>query len=807
MATPTTVASVVTNPGGTGSNIVPTLPSHQAGDVIEIFVGKTGNVSWTAPSGWTIKHQSIIGTSSNGTVGTLLHRRVLSTDTLPLPSPTCNLGATVTRAAIALTKRGADIESVYNSPSWAATSTTTGTANPVRPLSVTTPAPEMLAHHYYCQRAATNAPEPTGYTEDQQVIISGTLVLNVSEKNVADQQTVLSNQDASPTSGARWVGMISCTPSADYPYYRSGSQATVANGTSVDPVLPTGTSSSNSYGTKDLVIATIEAAGNNINIQPNTPADWTEITGFATNTSGNGTTVRKYWALYDGSLDDVFTRPTNGELSVCLTTYYNVHQTTPIGAVNIRQNASSTTSTWDALTRTTVRCAMQATCVADGTPTFTVAAGWTERMDGLGISCADQTFNATGSTASASFTLNSASPTAVGLVEIINASASVPTTVIPASLSFTITGFAPILNLVIVPGALNLTTSTFAPVIIKATTVIPSAVSLTLSVFAPLLVEKVTPSTQTLVLNTFVASLSTEIIPATQSFSLTSFIPTLSLTTLIEPATVALSLSLFVPSLRTELIPSAASVLFVGFVPSLVMEVTPDPASLMVTAFAPSLTEQIIPAPESLTLSLLAPVLDTPVTPATSSLVLTSFNLSLRELVAPDIFTLALAAFSPSIQVVVTPSSHALIITTFTPSVNITGQSTVIPATALLTTVTFAPALTSNVIVTVQSAALTVNLLAPHLNFYVTALMASLTVSGSGPLLLLNVIPATADLALTPFMPAVTGAGQDVTVVPDTDILLLTANVVNLRQFTLRGSIDIGLEGHGVDISFESHAV
>lgn len=135
MATPTVVDSVVTNPGGTGSTIVPTLPSHQAEDVIEIFVGKTGNVTISPPANWTIKHQSTVGTSSNGLVGILLYRRVLSTDTLPLPSPTINLGATVTRGAIALAKRGADIENVYNSASWGATNTTTGTANPIRPPS------------------------------------------------------------------------------------------------------------------------------------------------------------------------------------------------------------------------------------------------------------------------------------------------------------------------------------------------------------------------------------------------------------------------------------------------------------------------------------------------------------------------------------------------------------------------------------------------------------------------------------------------------------------------------------------------
>lgn len=431
MAFPTSANSVVTDPGGTGSTIVPTLPSgHAVGDVIEIFVGKTGNVAWAAPAGWTIVQQLTIGTSTNGLVATLLQHTVVSGDSLPLASPTCSLGATVTRGAIAFVKRGADVEGVHVLHEWLAQSGATGTANPIRPASTTTRSPENLITHYYAQRTATNAPEPSGYTEVQQIVISGTLVINVSEKNVADQQTVLANQDASPTGGARWAGIISCTPSPDYPYHRSSSSATVASGTQVTPALPTGTTASDVNGRKDLIIATVEASGNAIAIVPNTPADWTEITGFSDNTSGNGTTVRRYWCLFDGSMDRRFNRPTNGELSATLNTYHNCHQTTPIGAVNKRQNASSTTSTWDALTRTATKVAMEATCVADAVPTFTSPATWMERFDGLGISCSVQPFNATGSTASASFTLSTASPTLVGLVEIVGAASSVAATLV-----------------------------------------------------------------------------------------------------------------------------------------------------------------------------------------------------------------------------------------------------------------------------------------------------------------------------------------------------------------------------------------
>lgn len=421
MANPTVFDSTLTNPGGTGSTITVTLPTHAVGDIIYISIGNTGNVLWTGnPAGWNRIIQSQVGTAANGLVGTWFWRKVVSGDSLPLASPVFTLGATVTRMAMARSIRGADLEGPLSLPEYGARAYNTGTANPVRPTSITTPAPEMLILHDYFQRAATNAPDPSGYTQDEEIVISGTLVGNASQKVNANQQTAISNQDASPTSGVRWVAGIIAIPSPDYVYYRSGSQALTASGTSATPALPAGTSSSDTSTRKDLIIATVQAAGTTPT--PNTPADWTPIVEWSTTTSGGASTVRKWWALYDGSLDRQFNRGTTGEIYVYLSTYRNTDQTLPIGNVAVQSNASSSTSTFPALDRYETKSTVQIGCIADGTPTYTPPSTWTERNDSNGMTCGDQSFDAGGSSSSASFTLSTASPTVAGQTEILSVS-------------------------------------------------------------------------------------------------------------------------------------------------------------------------------------------------------------------------------------------------------------------------------------------------------------------------------------------------------------------------------------------------
>lgn len=421
MATPTIFNSTVTSPGGTGTSITPTLSTHAVGDVLLIFVGNTGNVAWSTVAGWTLLNQTIVGTAANGVVGTWLWHRVVSGDSLPLTNPVLALGATVTRHATCRTIRGADQEGVFTLTAWEDRGFTSGTSNPVRPPTVVSNAPEKLFIHDYVSKSATNAPDPSGYTQDQEAISSGTVVVNSSRLNVSAQNTSLANQDASPTSGVRWVAGILSVPSPDYVYYRAGSQATTASGTSVTPTKPTGTTNSDLSGRKDVMIATVEGGGSTTLAAADSGL-WTAIPAWSTTTSGGGSSVKKFWAYATASPNMQFTRTGTGEISACVTTYYNCHQTNPIGLASVAQVASSTTSTWSALLRAGTKFTVQATCVADGVPTFTSPSGWVERMDGLGITCAEQIFNAAGSSASAAFTLSSASPTLVGLTELIGVS-------------------------------------------------------------------------------------------------------------------------------------------------------------------------------------------------------------------------------------------------------------------------------------------------------------------------------------------------------------------------------------------------
>lgn len=419
MGVPVSQAESVSAPAGTGTTITITLPSHQEDDILIIQAGWKGNQAPTSLSGWTNWFTNTTGTATTGCGQGVWWRRVNPSETVS--NPTLTIGATaVERRAIAYCIRGADIDNPANT-FWLRQQTVGNSANPTPP-GITTVAPNYLLLHLVTCRGNSGVTPPTGYNEEQDSAEGTTICTEGSTITQATAATV-SNQQATITSG-RWIAAIIAIPSPDYPYFRSQT-STTATATSVTGTLPTGTTATDLYGRKDLIIATVEAAGTAPT--PNVGADWTEIATWTTTTSGGATSVGQYWALYDGSISLQFNRSGSGEISLNLSTYRNPHQTTPIGNVNVRQNASSTTSTWDALTRAATKSTVIAVCVADGVPTYSPPAGWIEREDGLGMSGADQIFEDTGSTASASFTLSTASPTAVGLVEVRSHAGTAPT--------------------------------------------------------------------------------------------------------------------------------------------------------------------------------------------------------------------------------------------------------------------------------------------------------------------------------------------------------------------------------------------
>lgn len=415
MGVPISFAESVTAPAGTGTTLVPTIPSHQEDDVLILQAGWKGNQAPTALTGWTLYFSQATGTATTGCGQGVWWRRVGVGETVT--SPTLTIGTTaVERRGIVYCIRGADIDNPSNS-FWQKQQTVGNSATPTPP-SITTLAPNYLLLHLVTCRGNSAVTPPTGYNEEQDTAEGTTICVEGSTKTQTTAAAV-SGQAATITSN-RWVAAIIAIPSPDYPYFRSQT-STTATATSVTGTLPTGTTAADFYGRKDLIIATVQAAGGSaITVAPSVPADWTEITSWNGNTSGDGTKVKKYWALYDGSISLQFTRSTSGEIAVCLTTYRNAHQTTPIGNVTAKGNASSTTSAWDTQSRSATKSTVTATCIADGTPNYTSPTDWTECADGNGITVANRTFESDGQTDSAAFTLSVASPTAVGLVEVLS---------------------------------------------------------------------------------------------------------------------------------------------------------------------------------------------------------------------------------------------------------------------------------------------------------------------------------------------------------------------------------------------------
>lgn len=746
MAAPTAVDSAVSNPGGTGSTLTVILPSTQAvGDVIYAWITNSGNTLWAGnPAGWSRKDQRTVGTSSNGLVGTLLFRTLVSGDTLPLTNPVCTLGATVTREAVAWTERGADVQGVHVLTEWGMNGHATGTANPIRPPTVITSSPEMHAIHCYGQRSATNAPEPTGYTQltNGQVVISGTLVTNVSTKTVADQQTSLANQDASPTSGARWVACILCIPSPDYAYFRSTSQ-TLTSGGGVTGTLPTGTTDADVNGRAEGMLAIVKAAGSGVTITP-TGGEWADVAGWDIDTSTGSDSIEVFAAEYSVGISLNFGRSGSGGIALRLITYRNIHQTDFIGNSNARQNAG-TPAPWDAQARQNTKSTIVAIICADAdtNSVHVPPGGYLERGDNFGIGAADQVFNATGTTASASWTTTNAANVA-GLVELLSHAGVGPTVVIPTTANLSLSTFAPTVssanNVTVVPTTASLTLSTFAPSVLVSVSVTPTTSSLSLTTFAPTVTTAVT------------------VTPNTASLTLQTFAPSVEIDVTATPTTAVLALSSFAPKLAESLTPATSTLLLGSFAPSLTIAVTPAPQSLTLTVFAPSLQQSVVPSTSSLTLTTFAPSLVTPTT--------------------------------------VIPSPLSLTINTFAPTIS-TDQGTAIPATLSLTLATFAPVVVASITVTSQPASLTLTSFAPNLSLQIIPATGTLVITGMAPNVSVSggqdvsVTPVTATLVLTTYAPVAR--------------TFISRGTINIGQENR--TIEIGSESRRSDISFESRVL
>jgi hypothetical protein len=411
---------VVTNPGGTGATITPTISSHQEDDILIIQAGWKGNQAPTALTGWTHWFTNTTGTASNGLGQGVWWRRVNPSETVT--SPTLTLGATaVERIAICYTIRGADIDNPANT-FWQRQQTVGNSTSPTPP-SITTAAPNYLLLHLVSCRGNSAITEPSGYTEQQDAAVSTTIAVEGSAKTQATAATVSSQ--AATISSNRWVAAIIAIPSPDYCYFRSQT-STTATATSVTGTLPTGTTDADFYGRADGMIAIVKAAGSGIDITPTDAVNWTNVANLDIDTGTGSDSIEVFATEYASGRNLQFTRPTSGVISVQLLTYRNVHQTSFIGASNGRQN-SGTPAPFDALDRTSTRSTMVAVIVvdADTNGVHTAPAGWTEHSDGLGIGSADQVFEDIGSTTGASWTTANAANIA-GLVEIKSHAGAAP---------------------------------------------------------------------------------------------------------------------------------------------------------------------------------------------------------------------------------------------------------------------------------------------------------------------------------------------------------------------------------------------
>lgn len=413
MGVPISFAEAVTSPAGTGTTLVPTIPSHQEDDVLIFQGGWRGNQAPTTLTGWTHWFTSPTGTATNGCTQGVWWRRVAPSETVT--SPTLTIGTTaVERRGIVYCIRGADIDNPANT-FWQKQQTVGNSATPTPP-GITTLAPNYLLLHLVTCRGNSAITPPTGYNEEQDSAEGTTICVEGSTKTQATAATV-SGQAASISSN-RWVAAIIAIPSPDYPYFRSQT-STTASGTTVTGTLPTGTIDTDFYGRADGMLAIVKGAGAGLTLTA-TDAAWVNVASWDLNTSTGSDSIEVFAAEYAAGRSLQFSRSGSGNIAVQLLTYRNIHQTAFIGNSSAKTQ-TGTPSTFDSQARQNTKSTVVTAIIADADTNnvHTAPSGFTERSDGLGIGTADRTYEDGGATPSGSWSTTNAA-NVVGLIELLS---------------------------------------------------------------------------------------------------------------------------------------------------------------------------------------------------------------------------------------------------------------------------------------------------------------------------------------------------------------------------------------------------
>lgn len=311
--------------------------------------------------------------------------------------------------------------------------------------------------------------------------------------------------------------------------------------------------------------------------------------------------------------------------------------------------------------------------------------------------------------------------------------------VTPTTLSLALTTYIPILKEVLTPSKLGLGITTYAPAIVIGTVITPSTLSLTLTTYASVLKEVLTPSTLSLSLTTYAPSIvvGTVITPTTLSLSLTIYVPSIVEGTVVMPTTLSLTLTTYAPSIieGTVVTPITLSLTLTTYIPTISVsdniKVTPATLSLALTTYVPILKRVLTPSTLSLILTKYAPVLKEVLTPTTLSLTLTTYapSIVIGTIVTPTTLSLALTTYAPILKEVLAPTTLSLSLTTYAPIL----KEIVTSSTLSLTLTTYIPSILGGAAIIPATLSLVLITYAPILKEVLTPTMLSLLLTTYAP--------------------------------------------------------------------------